>query len=155
MAEARVPRAAAAAAEVAMEIDEESEDETRAEGQARRVAIGLGLLTLAQVQAVTGDVTRRVRGRAAGLGRGLEGWRRHREATIVAGARVRVRRAGRGGRTFVNRRILDYAKATARRWGEWAWGAVQREWREWAAWRRRRRPEVGGEERVHGRPPDS
>ena len=85
----------------------------------------------------------------------MEGRRRHREAGMIAGARVvRMRRLGRGGRPVVYRRLLDYVRATARSWAEWARGTVQRGWREWAAWRRHSRPEVGGEERVHGRPPD-
>ena len=73
----------------------------------------------------------------------------------VWAVRARRARAGRG-HVYTSRRLLDYARAAAAAatsvW-RWAWGLVQAEWASWVG-ARRRRPRVGGEERVHGRPPE-
>ena len=56
----------------------------------------------------------------------------------------------------MGRRLLELAAtvaAAATSAGRWAWGLVQAEWAVWVG-ARRRRPQVGGEERVHGRPPE-
>ena len=70
---------------------------------------------------------------------------------------VRARRARVGrGHAYMGRRLLEFAAvaaaAAASAW-RWAWGVVQAEWAEWVG-ARRRRPRTGGEERLHGRPPE-
>ena len=70
-------------------------------------------------------------------------------------ARVRAR-GGAGHALYTGKRLIDYMRgwaAAAERAWLWAWGAVQREWAAWAG-RRRRRPAVDGQDRVHGRPPE-
>ena len=133
---------------------------------------GDGPATMAEVRAALrrAPVTQATVGRVVGRGRrpvGLVGsaaWRRRQRAHVAVGARVRRPRlwrrlwrgVGRGGSTFVNRWMLEWARsaaAVAEMMWSWAWGAVRRGWEAHTAWRRLG-PSVDGEERVHGRPPD-
>ena len=101
------------------------------------------------------EVVRAVRrGRVVGLVRSAAYRRRQRRVGVIRmGSR-------RGVRTFVNRRLLDYLRASMAamermwRWTRGVVSAVRVEWDDFWARRRRARPSVDGEERVHGRPPD-
>ena len=142
--------AAALVDEVAMEADGGGgDDEAVRLDEVRRV------VTQMVVAARGGDeVTHGVRRTVVGLTRS-RAWRRRERERERAIARARARR-DMGGTHYIGRRLIAYTRswaAAAERAWLWAWGVVQREWTAWAGGRRRR-PEVGGQDRVHGRPPD-
>ena len=116
--------------------------------------VGRVAVTVTEVRDVVQGQARRPRA-LVGLARSTAWRRRHRRTAAAQVTRIGSSRRGRVGRKF-NRWMMDYMRATMeameRVW-HWTWGVVQRGWQVLGG-ARRVRPRVGGEERLHGRPPE-